>query len=416
MQVQWPDEERWQALGAAVTPGIALASPHLTVPSEVRVVPGAPGHAARWADEGTVALSPLLLGPELFVGPDAALASRAPAGVALDRFRRATGALLEAAQLSTATPTLWAWAAAADAVDRALPALGWLAPAAWGLAHEPERSAADAPRRAAWWRRFARRQGLPESDPTPEGWAAFGAWCRDTRTGPAAALGLDLGAAPPLPWGHPLPVGPLAHGVRRLPAGDGAQIVTGVSAFPRGHTNGGVVVLGVLHPGGKAEVVAGGPVGRWALSSGHFGTQVGAARGVELRLSRTGRAELVAADGFVGPPTASVLALAEQFGVSGATSGRWEVVSLEPGPGRGTFRVQGFRARDGTVHPRQGHGFALPASQWLEPVQAFLDLLAGQDLRYAVDNDGLVVEADLAGQPLQLRLERVSPPARTGSG
>ncbi len=414
MQIRWPEATAWQALGVAVAPGVALAAQRLALPAQLRVVPGVPGTTATWREPGTVALSPELLGPDLWVCEDAELAVRAPTGVALDRFRRATGALLEAVVLSTPTPTLWAHAAAADAVDRALPPLGWLAPAAWGLAHHPEQSAGVSPRRGAWWRRFARFRGLPESDPTPEGWAAFGAWCRDAHSGPGATLGLDLGASSPLPWGHPTPPGPLAHAVRRLPEAGGARVVTRLAAVPRGHTcGGGVVVVGILDAGRSPGLRPAGPVGQWALSSGHFGTQVGAARGVELRLAASGRTELVAADGFVGPPTASVLALAEQFGVSGATAGRWEVVSLDPTPGRGTFRVNGFRASDGTVHPRQGHGFALPASQWLEPVQAFLDLLAGQVLRYCVDANQLVVDADLGGQPLQLRFERVRPSGGT---
>lgn len=409
MELQWPTGPGWAALASAVEPGIALAARVLSLPDRLVVVPAGQGAVVERTDATTVAVSPALVEGPLFVGEDADLAEHAPPGVALDRFRRVTGGVLEAALVGPdADP--WARAAAARAVDDALPALGWLVPAAWGLVAEPHRSALAAPRRLAWWLRFAESKALPAA-PTPAAWARFGAWVRDRVAGPAAQVPVQLDRVNAQPWDAPWPEGPWCHAPRRVDRVRRAVVVSGAAAHPPGLQRPGEVVVGVAQDAVSPRLAPAGPVGTWVLASGHFGSQVGAARGVEITLSADGSAVLVGADAFVGPATASVLQMADQIGVSGVSNGRWEVVELGEHAGTCAIRIQGFRATDGTVHPRSGHGFALPAAQWLQPVQAFLDLLAQQDLQVQQSTgdsgvDSLRVEAQVNGVSLQLRLVR----------
>lgn len=70
----------------------------------------------------------------------------------------------------------------------------------------------------------------------------------------------------------------------------------------------------------------------------------------------------------------------------------------------GRLRLNGLVATGATVHPRAGHAFAFPAQKWLQPVQAVLDALSAQDLRWTREDGDLTLQAEVFGQPILLHL------------
>jgi hypothetical protein len=373
-----------------------------------------------------IVLHPDLLGPDLLAGPD----RHRPPALALDRFRRATGlvvegALVHASAQATDLPVeairdaWWAVGPAAEAVDRAAPALGWLWPSLADLLAHPTTSMAAHPRRAAWWFRYLDGAGGRPDDPSQvpaPAWAAFGAWLRDRARGPLATcpLPMDLASAC-APGDAPETLASLSHLPLLLPGGSqGARWSAG-----GGHLHGDVAapaggaaraVLGAVAPAAPGlQAQPPGPVGTWALASGHFGARVGAARGVELRLADDGTAELTGADAFVGPPTRELLAMAEQFGVSGSATGTWRLLGVDGSGAGGRLAVRGLDG-DAAVHPRKGGGFALPAGDWLQPVKAVLAMLDDRPVAWSLGPAGqrLTMRVDLSGTEMAFAFDRVA--------
>ena len=62
-----------------------------------------------------------------------------------------------------------------------------------------------------------------------------------------------------------------------------------------------------------------------------------------------------------------------------------------------------MRSRGLTVHPRGGHGFAVPASSLLGPAERILAALSGAELRWRTEGDALTLEGPIAGVPAELR-------------
>lgn len=390
------------AIAPGLSPGLAAMGAPASPTGGLAVSVGATG--LRW---GALTVDESLLGPSLYGEEDAALAELAP-GFALDRFRRLTGLVLEAVLLHRAIEAdeggpqggdpsqearqserlqdPWRRAAAALAVDAALPALGWLLPALAGLALEPEQSALDAPRRLAWYLRWA---GGP-TPPTPASWVAFGAWIRDRKQGPLAQVSAPLSPAParPLPGGEWLAAA-LSHRPVQVEGGErGCQlIVRGVgriagpeSAPPRGQAN---LLLGAVSAGYcLLRREAAGPIGGWTLDTGSYGHHVGGARGVELHLHEDGRVEIVGADAFVGRPTPELLEMAESVGLSGTAAGRWTLTELEPDGRSGALHLTGLELGPVSLHPRKGRRFLLPADAMVAPVRATLAALQAGPIRW----------------------------------
>ncbi len=417
----WKPDRDLRPLADAIRPGVTACLEALgaSVP-DVTVVGSGSGPPCQVVGAHIV-LSDALLGPDLYVGEDA---TRPPA-LALDRFRRATGLVAEAALMHAHAAELdmpvealrdawWGVGRAAEAVDRGLPALGWLWAPLADLLTQPGTSCATAPRRMAWWFRFLRETRRPagDADAVPvDAWAAFGLWLRDRQRGPLAACPLPLDPAPATPPpGSPWVAPALSLWPLRLTGGAAGTTWSATGGAFAGATHlapggDGVAVLGAV-TGSELAVTAGpaGPVGAWSLASGHFGAHVGAARGVELTLGRAGRVELTGADAFVGPPTQAVLAMADQYGVSGAASGTWRLVSVAPDGRSGVLTLHGIDG-DATVHPRSGHGFALPAGDWLEPVRGVLRMLDGRPIRWTLDGARLVTRVDLGGTEMAFHFE-----------
>lgn len=418
--ISWPDLPSWQALAAPLRPVLAMALARLELlPRELPpVVP-----ATEPSGEGLegIALDPALLGPGTRTPQDQAWADAWPelAPLALDRWRRAAGLVLEGVVLAGMRERLggalprrwWTLGAAAEAVDRAAPELGWLWPEAAELLQRPEVGLASAPRRAAWLFRWLRSTGRavapgerPELDEAS--WAAFGAWLEDLSHGPFAPSPVPLGrGAAHLP--DAARQEPLSH--RRLQlqataAGAVFSLPTGARALAGGESLD--VLVGSLHGGVldlRAEPLL--PLGDWLLVGGTVGERPGAARGIELALSADGHIDLVFADAFAGPPTPALLDMARQLGVSGSGRGRFRVTAAE-GPGRGTLVFDELVPASLTVHPRLSGRFALPAEAILGPVHKALEAMVGVPWAFQVEAAGLRLQATLYGAETVLRLER----------
>jgi hypothetical protein len=397
----------WQALWSAIEAPLMQGLTALGLNPDLDVGP------LTWAP-GQLPLDASLLGPAPWVGADAALRDEPWGALALDRWRRATGLLLEGALLHEQAGKLGRpvadvqadprqRGAAADRLDRSLPELGWLWAEAVALARAPHVSMVDEPRRGAWLLRYEASHGPVQ---TATDWARFGAWCRDRRLGPLATLPVAVDACHPSPWAEGLLAPALSHLVVQVaPGAAGWMLADGAAASWPARVAGepAVVVIGGLSAVDALVGAPLGPVGTWRLRSGAAMGHVGAARGVELSLLQSGRAELVAADAFVGPPTRGALEMAEQLGVSGMSTGRWRVLSAE-GADRGTLQVTGLSADRATVHAHSGKRFALPAAEWLDPVRRALADLDGQAAAWQRTDDGdLELRARLFGVETLLR-------------
>ena len=385
--VHWPPA--WRPLADALAPGLA-AGDALAWPAAGLFVEEGP------APPGRLGLDPGLREGPLFQGEDADLQAAGLPG-ALDRFRRLTGLVLEAGALlgahgPAAWDDPWAWAAAALAVDRAVPALGWLQGAAVGLARRPEESAD--PRRLAWYLRWAAANG-GEVPPREEDWARFGLWVRDRARGPLSTLWAPVDPIPPRPLtASEWQAAPRSHRVLALEGGAagrtfslrGPGALVGQTAASPGQV--GLALAGSVRGGALLLRREGaGPQGSWTLRSGAYGTTVGAARGVELTLHEDGRLDLVGADAFVGRLTPALLDMAQQVGVSGEADGRWALSSLSADGRSGLLRVSGLSLGTATLHPRKGRRYALPADDLLGPVRSVLALLNEVPLRWTLGLD-----------------------------
>lgn len=419
MTLSWPDEPAWQALAAPLRPVLepALAALALRPSALPAILPGTSG-GPRLSPAG-LHLDPALLGPGAWHPDDQdwARAHPALAPLALDRWRRAAGLVLEGLALRALDELVgaplplswWTLGPAAEAVDRADPALGWLWPELAMLLARPEVGLAQAPRRAAWLVRWFRHVGRPwvlgeRPALTDADWADFGAWLDDLSRGPAA--------------GCPVP---LSRGdARALPAEPGAPL-----SFQRLRLVAGAAGAWVRAPGleqglaGQQQVelrvgsLAGGPppvqvlpllpAGTWRLVGGTAGERPGAARGIELCLRPDGELDMVFADAFAGPPTPYLLSLGKQLGVSGTGRGRYRVVGAE-GPGRGTLIFDALQPDLLSVHPRFSGRFSLPAEAVLGPVHKALEAMVGVPWLFQHQGDTLLLSAEVWGMATVLRL------------
>lgn len=422
MSITWPAGSTWTSLADAIRPGVqsglsalGLAEPTLTVKE------GRPdGPLASWSGD-VLSLHGSLAGPTMHAEGDEPSASGAPE-LAMDRWRRTTGLVLEAAILVTEgaarsvpvqelAENWYLRATAANRVDGACPALGWLWGPLAGLLADPTSSALQDPRRLAWWLR-----AHPDADevlPDAPSWASFGLWLRDRQRGPLATCPIPLPMAPPAPPSQQgSPAHALSHRILQLQGGtNGAQwtpshgAIAGAATVPAEET--AVVALGLVEAGVvSVAATPSPPVGTWSLASGHFGAHVGAARGVELTLSANGRAELTGADAFVGPPTRELLAMADKYGVSGSATGRWRLTACNEASDEGALVLLGLEG-DATVHPRSGHGFAFPAGQWLDPVRGVLRTLDGRAIRWTRAGPAMTLRVDLNGTELAFEFTAV---------
>ena len=421
----WPQTAPWQSLLAQIVPAIhaiALELPEPTIPLHARVGPTR-GQPTLLVDGGLL-LDEALLGPALHHPADATWAERAPVGcapLALDRWRRATGGVLEAGILASLAEQLgeavlgqwWALGWAAELVDRAAPALGWLWPAAVDLLTRSHEGLDALPRASAWLFRWRREQGVPlapeaVADLPLSDWADFFSWIRDPNHGPGARAPLPLEVGSPRaigPWQAPpraaLPTrieAPLS-GLRLKLEGTSPAFIRGKTAYAAGEID---TVLLVAPEGGKVDLQArpAGPVGRWAVVAGSIPSRIYAARGIEVELRADGRAEVVLADAFVGPPTDDAIDMARRMGASGSGHGRWRVSSLTEGGGELCFDK--LVLDDVTVHPRLTGGFALPADAWLGPVKRVLEAMAGARFQWRQEGARLLLTGRVAGMPVEI--------------
>lgn len=431
MELIWPDADAWVSLQRALSPAIAHAHTALPELGAITVRPAAPDAPELALDDGVIWLRCDLLGPALHARADQDWLARSDAALAplaLDRWRRAAGLLLEGLLLhklaalfrlaARSLPLDWrtlGWAA--EQVDRLDPELGWLWQPAAGLLAQPQRSLDDAPRRGAWLLRWWAQQGQPVApealralDISPAAWAAFGRWSRDLAHGPAAScpIPLPLAGGAPLPdradalSHHPVTLAPGAAGLRvhsphlpapvRLAAGHGETLLLAAAA------------AGPLSMTAQPEPLVGG----WTLASGELGQRVGAARGVELTLQADGRVEISLANAFLGPVSGDVLSLASRLGASGFGGGRWRTTELGEQPGTGTLVFSGLSVDHLTIHPRKGLKFALPGQAWQERLTGALDRLNDRPLAYTVREGELRLRAPLRSGELLLRLEQAA--------
>lgn len=408
MPFPWPDEPPWSALLQPIRGVVDAAAARL----DLRPTQAPP--LARL-------LTPDLLAPGATTPDDQDWLEANPdlAPLAMDRWRRAAGLLLEGLafaaleeEVGARLPRAW-WTVgyAADAADRAAPELGWLWPEAADLLRRPEVGLAAAPRRAAWLLRWSRSVGRPwllGERPTLDAadWAEFGRWLQDPRRGPAAQAPLPLHSTePPPPPPEQLP--PLAFariGLRASPAGlhlqaDGQDrlLTSGQSAeLLVGSLGGGPLELR------KTSVL---PLGVWHLTGGSVSAGAGAARGIELDLHDDGRIDLVFADAFAGPPSGRLLELAAQFGVSGVGKGRFRVTEAH-GLGQGCLVFDSLDPGLPSVHARFSGRFSLPAETFLGPATRAMEAMVGPTWRFRVEGECLRLESEIFGAPVVLRLER----------
>lgn len=420
-----PAAPAWAALFSPLRPLLSAALDRLSL--KPAVLP-----PVVVADDGRIgltrrgiALDPALLGPAARLPDDDAWAAADPAvaALALDRWRRAAGAVLEGVALAgiaeelggPAPATWWVLGPAAEAVDRAAPELGWLWPEAADLVRRPEVPLDQAPRRAGWLVRWWRQQGLPwvvgeRPDLDPARWDAFGAWLDDPAHGPLSQAPAPIERGPAVLAQDARPIPPLAFqrvGIQAGPPGAVVRWPGGAILAASGERRTRLVGAGAL------EVDDALPLGTWKLSAGTWGDRLGAARGIELDLRANGRLDLVFADAFAGPAAGSqILDLAAQFGVSGVGSGSYRVTRVD-GPGQGVLVFDRLSADSLTVHPRFGGSFALPAAMFIDPVHRALAAMQGVDWRFAHKPDlgELHLSATIGGVSTVLRLAPPDPDA-----
>lgn len=407
MKLRWTRSPVFQDLAAAVDP---LVSPHLdrlaaTLPETLDIEPG-DGLSDWWCPRGPggIALDTRLAsGPALL--PEAAdLAARGLGALAMDRWRLAVGSLLEAA--------LWAAEAhgpvplgrLADQVHTMAPELGWGWEPALDLIHNPEQGLAPTRRSWMWWRRWCAQSGAAPDAPTATQLRAFWTWVRDASRGLRAVLPAHVELpAPRSPRSLPPELGPLGA----VAVGGPAGVALEGSVTPRelrlGRDQPPVLVVALERTPLHATALAPGPVGTWSLDSGSVGAQIGAARGVSLALHADGSAELVAADAWLGMVAGPALDDAQRHGVSGGSTGTWELLRVDPEGRSGTLRISGLHRGSATLHNRGGGGFAMPDGPRIQAVRAFLEAVSGTELAWRREHSGGLELRLSAPWPLVLR-------------
>ena len=398
---RYTTDEAAAALLAPVAIRLNEAAARLPAGPSLRVAVGAvEGFYALDGDQLT--LSAALAGPEV----------RHPAEVdgllALDRWRRAVGCVLEgialaalAAEAGRAAGAEWFWiGAAVDAADRAAPELGLAAPdlAVAVSACEPGRW----PRSGVAVMRAWRAAG---EDPWARALALIGG------AGLEAGEWLSLGAQVLDPAARPSGVAAAPDGV--LPAALGPWawrrvLVGGGRVGGRVAVDGGRCEPEWIEAGGERRVMvaaveacearlrAGGPGGPWAMASGQgFGQMMGA-RGVEFTFRGSGSLEILLADAFVGPLPA--LEVAERMGTSGVINGRWAV------SGPGELRLFGLVPMGLTVHGREEMPFAVPAPG--AGLESYLKDLEGSVWRWVLEGGRLILRGESFGPTVELRFRR----------
>lgn len=423
-----PSGEAWTRLYTPVLALVEETLPQLSLRLDRPPLTFAGPRSGPWAavEDDRIALSSALLEGGTHTPEDAAWAERWPevGALALDRWRRAAGALLEGHVLLSLREqdpagdpgSWWRVGVAAERVDRAEPTLGWIWPELADLRRTGEPGLEAHPRSAAWLVRWLRlTRGLTPTTTAPtlddEALAAFGAWIRDPR-GPC------IDAPLPLPLGEPsresifvaMPLSFRALALSTGPAGARAQTSGAALCGPlrvaseealagvAGTLAGGLVTI-TLAPSG--------PTGTWALNTGVVQERVGAARGVELELKGDGRLEIVLADAFMGLPTTDMLALAESVGVSGWAGGRWRVLSVAPTEEEGgELLLEQVKPKGLTLHPRGGHGYAVPAASVIRPAEQILTALSGATFRWRPGAEGMTLTGQVMGVSVELRFRK----------
>ena len=412
-----PDGPGWAELFRPVMPVLRGAIPRLNATEIPRFEAGPPeGPWARLSGD-SVLLRGDLTEAGMRTPTDQAWAEAAPdglEGLALDRWRRAAGAVLEGVALwrDRDLDLAWAEARAVEAADSAEPGLGLLWPELLDLRLRPELGLAARPRQGAWLLRWLRRQGRTVDQLQDVDLAHFFAWLRDPEAGPSGDSPLPLPqseARSRSDWEH----APWSATVLRIEAGAAGTraVAEGGALSEELSLAAGEVRDSVFasRTGGAAALrtPALGPVGTWTLSTGVVQERVGAARGVELSLREDGRLEIVMADAFMGLPTTPMLELAETVGVSGWASGKWRVIEVNPQvPGEGLLRLDRVSSRGLTVHPRPGRSNPVPASALLEPAERMLAALVGAQLRWRWSGENLSLTGPIAGIGVELRFRR----------
>ena len=213
MTLYWPNEPSWLALRDSVEPGIAsLLEDH-----QLQIYPASDDEPMMSVTDDGMRLHEGLTGPEMRHPRDQMWMESQEAGVAplaLDRWRRCTGLILEAVELHSLAQELetapselamewWSVGLAAEGVDRELPALGWLWPEAVDLLAHPEQGLNLYPRRGAWFFRWLHLQGIERPPLSAAGielsmehWLEFGRWTRDRGRGPASLSPIPFPRAP----------------------------------------------------------------------------------------------------------------------------------------------------------------------------------------------------------------------------
>jgi hypothetical protein len=435
MTLRFPDDARWPALFAPVSTVLTRALERLDPRPEILppLIAGTPGVLVEVQPDG-IALDPSLVDPtEGNRHPvDAAWIARMPEevhGLALDRWRRAAGAVLEGVALAAtpeaglpeddglrkdpSAPHWWRAACAAEAADLAAPELGLLWPALADWLATPERGVDDDAYRGAWFVRWRRVTAGPMwIVHEPETWLAFGAWLYE-HAAPSAPLPLPVASAAPGPWS----AAPQSFRRVRVTAGPaGARVTTEGVAVRAGEDAGepvrlpagerATVLVGSL-PGGEAsvDVAPAGPVGTWVLRAGRRAERVGAARGMELTLNADGTADVTMADAFIGPASEDALDLASRYGVSGLLVGTWRLVGFVGEDS--VIELGAVRPEAVTVHPRGRRGFAMPAGPMLGAAKGWLDRTAGTRWRVRLAEDGIEAIGSDLGATLTLIFGRV---------
>jgi hypothetical protein len=155
-----------------------------------------------------------------------------------------------------------------------------------------------------------------------------------------------------------------------------------------------VAVGGAGRGGCRLTPRAGGPVGRWDVKSAEGFGQIFGARGVQFVFQASGKVEVILADAFVG--SVAELEVADRVGTSGTAAGRWCVA----GPRQLT--LHDIVPLGLTVHGRDETPYAVPAG----PVGmgTWLRAMEGDRWRWVRDGTRLVMKGPMWGTTVEIRL------------
>ncbi|MBL8619113.1 MAG: hypothetical protein JNM72_26100 [Deltaproteobacteria bacterium] len=404
MRPSWPDDPAWSTLAAQLGP--------TAPPPPLPLRAGAPGPWGWQLSGGALIVPAGLAGPAPHLPEDAAeLGALGP--LALDRWRRAHGSLIEVqalidlcggdldeAEARQAEPLLRC--AQVEAVERAAPGLGWGRSAAAALLRGPVHRWGES--RGLAWAWATLHPGPARPQPDAGSWAALAAWVEDPARGPSAwiaapveparGLALDLiDAAAADPWAL------VRVQLPPRPAGWRLEAPAGWAPPRRAlDQRGGALLLARVDgpPKGSWAPQPAGPVGRWSLSSGSMGSVLGAGRGVELRLWPDGRAELIAADAWVGPASRPEVERAAGLGVTGSAEGRWWAEGE-------ALRVSGLSDGRAGMHSRGGRALIVEDDPRLRIARSLIYHIEQASIRWARRGEGLSLRADVYGGALELR-------------